>query len=577
MANTTHYQHLLSQLQALMSQVHKNVLTPFSSPSEVSAYKQTIKRQLALLSNELPGLRAANADEGAAFDTAMRWAELDYLTSLAKIERTPQETHDRRTREICVHLLGQINDEADRIALVATGLGASLNEPAERSHWLLRAKGILDQYGTFTAAVSTLAHNYVMGMALGGGAKEAEGALQLLDMNQPEECLLAAGVRASCGNIEECVRCIVAYFDGSDADTSAPTNAQRVARYATPDRALVLMSWGQQGIYALVWSCGNCPVPKYLPLLGLAEAGVLKAKCASLPWAHMLDPKRTTEAGQQEFTPRDYDVLQEIWRLVLNPVLQECGQNAGMVDIIPIGWLALVPWTACGKNPALAECVGEWMSIGIQTTFGSPESSAVADDGRHGGGRFIVCGDYTDIEDECKREEARLVEMGFRSIESRCEIFVALQHGAIVHFNGHGIFPPAVRRDMTPHFRLKDGSPMTITDLQTGVVGTTPPLVSFSACELGFCYFAEGLAYGFPGWFLCKGTSACVAPVGRITAPVAAEYFPAFYERVLAGDSVASAARYAFNLRGSAGRGKRNLGYWSPFMVYGNQTLTARA
>jgi hypothetical protein len=119
------------------------------------------------------------------------------------------------------------------------------------------------------------------------------------------------------------------------------------------------------------------------------------------------------------------------------------------------------------------------------------------------------------------------------------------QHDGI-HFVGHGRYPEngnAARAEIG----LQGAQPLTPTDI-TGVVnnlGIPKPLVFLNACEVG--RQGRGLT-GLGGWateLLRAGAGAFVGSYWNVTDDLAVDFSTAFYQRLLAGDTVGAATRTA--------------------------------
>jgi hypothetical protein len=121
----------------------------------------------------------------------------------------------------------------------------------------------------------------------------------------------------------------------------------------------------------------------------------------------------------------------------------------------------------------------------------------------------------------------------------------ALAEGAFdaIHFTGHGSFPDN-SNPAKAEIELADGQKLRPTDI-SGVVanlGRTTPLVFFNACEVG--RQGRGLT-GVGGWasaLLGAGAGAFVGTHWDVTDDLAAEFAKRFYNGLLSGDSVATAA-----------------------------------
>jgi CHAT domain-containing protein len=168
-------------------------------------------------------------------------------------------------------------------------------------------------------------------------------------------------------------------------------------------------------------------------------------------------------------------------------------------------------------------------------------------------------------------EERYFLEKGFRCVESREDVLVALRSAQVLHFCGHGRFRRASAGEL-PCFFLSDGASLSLEDLQTET--DFGRLITISACQLGGTVQVDGNLLGMPGFLLQKNVRAVLAHGSLLDARVAGIFFPAFYNEYLAGTRVGEAAVRALGTYQVGQQGTRDLGLWAPFSLFGDQWAT---
>lgn len=561
---------MLIELRTLITAAKLNVVTPLD---DVRAFKNGGRQLVKTLRQKLQQL---SVELNEAVESARFWTdtvELEFLLELCRAEPRSHE-HDPRIVKLCDNLWDSCccSDEV-RPPILQSALGAALDSSVDRRRWLDRARPIVDAALESGSGYLGVAYNYTMATLMEGDRNRAIQAARLVDPSNPSALLLFASIYAHESDSRRCLYFTQAYFGEVHEEANQWSKRLRkwLAAYRRAGRALLLLTWGYQGVYALTWECSHATKPRYTPLLAWRDAEDLSFRCGRLPWGRFLNRQTMRDNVQLNFDPKDYELLQELWSRILEPIVGQLTEVTQGVDIVPVGWLGLLPWTACGPDPANEKVVGERVTVATIPQFSLlaeyPETQ-IADCAK----RFHVRGDDNGIKLQCQAEEKALVELGFEVIESRQDILSALCTGHFVHFNGHGKNPhPKVG---TQHFMLKDGSVFDLQEFMRLQGDGIAPVVTFSACELGFTYFGDGIYSGIPTSLLLKGTRACVASLGEVNAKVAATFFPTFYKELLLGRRVGEAAQRASVMRKGAAKGSKNLGLWAPLIVYGDQWVS---
>lgn len=143
--------------------------------------------------------------------------------------------------------------------------------------------------------------------------------------------------------------------------------------------------------------------------------------------------------------------------------------------------------------------------------------------------------------------------------------------GNIVHFTGHGGIPNIGEQNKILHFCLADGSQFTLDDFL--LPQRSPPLVTMNSCQVGFAFHKDGDYFGLLGILLLKGIRTHVAPLSWIKPTVSCPFFIRFYDALFSGKRTWEAFAEGLRARQTAKQGARNIGFWAPLALYGDQWL----
>jgi hypothetical protein len=65
------------------------------------------------------------------------------------------------------------------------------------------------------------------------------------------------------------------------------------------------------------------------------------------------------------YTAGRYSTLERLWHRVIEPALGDILSDLSGIDLLPVGWLAGIPWHAVGPNPRGRDCLYQRASVSL--------------------------------------------------------------------------------------------------------------------------------------------------------------------------------------------------------------------
>ncbi len=253
-------------------------------------------------------------------------------------------------------------------------------------------------------------------------------------------------------------------------------------------------------------------------------------------------------------------VLNELYRLLIAPIITACGSAVTQVIIAPDGALYSVPWCAL-RDPAQSDAgyldqrfdLHLMPSLALLALPSAPEAA----------GAPLLLGwegqpALTHVATELmaiKRHipSARLIHPA-RLSDLRWETPPSLLHLAV-----HGLVNPSA--PLLSQLRLADGALLLADVLSLPLAGTA--LVTLSACESGATPERGGVALALAGAFLSAGARAVVASLWPVHDQATSFMMEQFYRGLAAGQRLSQALSAArAELRAN---GRQHPYYWAAF------------
>jgi hypothetical protein len=441
---------------------------------------------------------------------------------------------------------------------------ASLDSPERVGVWERRAFELLERIGQDEDTYLQLA------IALGSVGRDLdamEAAAQVKTFNSTVQ-MLVVSLTAAVGNVVPafamydmaCGRQIRPAYRGRD-----PTNVRALAPRLRDDQVVLMLGVGVRGIFGI--SLFKDSEPVFMELVSACHVDELREACMGFAGFEFFPLKRYRGMGRSRYGDGHYQTLQLVWEKLIAPMLGERMGSTTGIDLLPVGWLAGIPWHAVGADPRNGDCLLGRISVSILPGLWFHDTDHQATQSRSE--LVFVHGDYSgDIRDTCEAEEQFFSSKGFRVVQERSEVVKAFSIAKVVHFCGHGEFQKG-KQGSLPSLLLHDQGRLSIEELLSQ--GDLSPLVTLSACELGSTMQSEGNLFGMPGFLMMKNTRAVVAFGSCLDTRVASQFFPAFYEALLGGATIGESARVGLSLQKIGSGGVRDLGLWAPLTIYGDQ------
>jgi hypothetical protein len=337
----------------------------------------------------------------------------------------------------------------------------------------------------------------------------------------------AAGLRSRAETLQRTVRELAWSAPGGARATGPKLAPLAAVRASLADAALVAYLQDGAALWALVVGEQSATLVRMGSYVA-AEQAVLRLRADLDTQAGRAMPRRLADALAAA-TRADARMLAAA---VLDPLLTVVGDRD--LVVVPTGILVTVPWSV------LPACAGRPVTVAPSATSWLAAQRRLRAQPPHRGATLLVAGPRNERGEAEVREIAALrpqatVLVG--AAATPAATLGALAGVTVAHLAAHGRHQ--AENALFSALELA-GGPLMGYDLQR--VGTTPPMVVLSSCDLGLTDVRPGdETFGMATALLTAGSATVVASVARVADDAAMDVMTAYHQAVAAGRAPATA------------------------------------